>query len=267
MTKEAHGNWDGPEFPGRFLMLPKGDIRVHPRYQRDPTPSKVKNIAKDWNWIGCGVLTVAYRGGEYWIVDGQHRMLAAQKVLHITCLPCMVFDTTTASEEAFAFMLLNKNRKPITALDMHKTAVEYKDPVAVFIDGLFTELGIVVTKTASRAGQLKAVGFVTRMAGANKESFERVFRFAVEISNADDIYIQERLMGGLWYLHENIDVDGGLENRKLRERLKAVGARRLIDEANKAAAYYSRGGAKVWAKGMLDAINFKLRNKFSFKDQ
>lgn len=53
-----------------------------------------------------------------------------------------------------------------------------------------------------------------------------------------------------------------LEDPRLRNRILSIGVIRLMEGANSASAYYSRGGPKVWADGMMKEINHGLRNKF-----
>lgn len=53
---------------------------------------------------------------------------------------------------------------------------------------------------------------------------------------------------------------------RLFDRLKAIGAPRLVEGANKASAFFVRGGAQVWARGMLEEINKGLRNRFEMSE-
>lgn len=62
----------------------------------------------------------------------------------------------------------------------------------------------------------------------------------------------------------NSNIDGGLNDRRLSKRLMEIGAQRLLDGATRAAAFYARGGPKVFADGMLQEINKGLHGKFQF---
>lgn len=79
--------------------------------------------------------------------------------------------------------------------------------------------------------------------------------------------VHEKLLSGLWYM--NGQIEGGLNGRKLSNRITEIGAKRLLDGATRAQAFYIRGGPKVFADGMLQEINKGLHNKFTFasKDQ
>lgn len=110
--------------------------------------------------------------------------------------------------------------------------------------------------------ELKSVALAVKRAGENAEKFELVIRIAAQLSH--DIPIAEKLLDGLWYINERMD--GGIENKRFVDRMNTIGARKLVESANKAAAYFVSGGAKVWATGMMDEINKGLRNKFVLRD-
>lgn len=66
-----------PNKPGVFMEIPTEALRIDTEYQRPISGARVDNIAGDWSWVACGVLTVALRGtgsGDYFVIDGQHRL-------------------------------------------------------------------------------------------------------------------------------------------------------------------------------------------------
>jgi hypothetical protein len=75
--------------------------------------------------------------------------------------------------------------------------------------------------------------------------------------------IFERLLTALFFLNAN--VEGGVSDPRMRERLTKLGPGGIMDATGKAAAYYSRGGAKIWAEGILNEVNRGLRHRFDFK--
>ena len=52
-----------------------------------------------------------------------------------------------------------------------------------------------------------------------------------------------------------------LTDKKWALKLAELGADKLAEAANKAASYYSAGGARIWAVGILELMNKGLRNK------
>jgi hypothetical protein len=75
--------------------------------------------------------------------------------------------------------------------------------------------------------------------------------------------IKEILIIGLDYIEQKFD----LNDKILRERLLNIGPKKLITSAQDAAAYYSKGGQKVWANGMLNEVNKKKSKKYLLENK
>ena len=262
VDKVKRYGWVTKDEPGALKNLHKDVLQIHPAYQRDVIPAKVKEITANWSWVGAGAIVVGERGGEFWVIDGQHRVLAAKRRSDITHLPCVVFQTDGVKQEAVAFLDLNTGRKPVSSIGKFKAMLAAGDEAASTVHRVMEELGVTPKATANKGKELKSVAWAVRRAGEDAEKFEIVMRMASELSH--DIPIQERLLDGLWYINDRMR--GGISDKRFSDRLRAVGARRLIDAANKAAAYFVKGGANVWETGMMDEINKGLRNKFALRD-
>ena len=85
--------WTVQDEPGDMRLLHKDKLQIHPAYQRDLVAQKVSEISAAWSWIALGALVVGERGGEFWVIDGQHRAAAAKRRSDTTHLPCVVFKT------------------------------------------------------------------------------------------------------------------------------------------------------------------------------
>mgnify|MGYP002682237103 CR=1 FL=1 len=98
--------WAIKNKPGDFLMVPTKELEVDHAYQRDQiNERRVQELSRAWDWVACGCLVVALREDNRWfIVDGQHRKLAAELRGDIPELPCLVFETTGRREEALGFL-------------------------------------------------------------------------------------------------------------------------------------------------------------------
>jgi hypothetical protein len=262
VDKVKRYGWITKDKPGVLMTLHKDKLQIHPSYQRDVIPTKVKEITANWSWVGAGAIVVGERGGEYWVIDGQHRVLAAKRRSDITHLPCVIFQTEGVKQEAAAFLDLNTGRKPVSSIGKFKAMIAAGDEAACTVHKTLEELGVTPKSTAIKGRELKSVAWAVRKAGEDADKFKLVMRIAADLSH--DMPIQERLLDGLWYINERLP--GGIINQRFNDRLRAVGAKRLIDGANKASAYFVRGGANIWATGMMDEINKGLRNKFALRD-
>ena len=251
--------WKVKDTPGALSNLNKTLLQVHPAYQRVATIDKINAIASKWSWVACGALIVGKRDKNFWVIDGQHRLLAALKRSDIKTLPCLIFQTDNLSQEAQGFLDANTARRPVATYDKYRAALAASDPLALVVDAMLQKLGITVTLSLHKAHTLKCIGFVLTRAKEDPFALEEVLVAAMEICGTAPIH--ERVLASLWYLHRNAEVN--LFDKRLRARLKAMGSENILNAAAKAAAYYANGGMRVWAEGVLNEVNRGLRNKIS----
>lgn len=261
--KVSRYGWTIASGEGDYRKINKRLLRVNKEvYQREETKSKVLELAKSWSWISCGTITVARRGGVYWVVDGNHRKLAADRRSDISDLPCMVFEVGNVKDEARAFLATNANRKPITALARFKALLAADDITAKLVDDAVRDCGLRFATASKEAGDFKAVSWALETAARDPDGFVVILQAAAELAVAAEAPLHHQVVKGLQYLHANID--GGLEDGRLRKRLRQVGFGALLKGALSAAEYYAKGGAKVYADGMLQALNKGLRTRFDW---
>ena len=112
--KVARYNWIIRNAPGEFLMIPKQELEVDHGYQRNAVNQRrIDALCRTWDWIACGCLVVALRDDNRWFVmDGQHRKLAADMRSDIKELPCLVFETAGRREEADEADEERRRRRP-----------------------------------------------------------------------------------------------------------------------------------------------------------
>lgn len=255
-------NWKVSGSPGALKMLSKHDLLINDEYQRTANNAKILSLAKDWSWVGCGAIVVACRSGVYWVIDGQHRVLAALRRSDIFEMPCLVFDVASVTEEARGFLDLNTKRKPVSTLAKHKALVTAGDEIALFVQHELDRLGLRPAVDTKTPGTIQCFGWCMKRAASDKDAFTKVLEITTEISNADAVPVRERLLDGLTYIHHN--VENGLFDSRLAQRIRAKGAVCLFHAANKASAFYGKGGEKVWADGILQEINKGLSKRFEF---
>ena len=75
-------------------------------YQRIIKPEKIKEMVADWKPNSVGTPEVSFRDGVYWLIDGNHRRVAATQ-LGLTHLYCKVHTGLTIQEEAKMFVTMN----------------------------------------------------------------------------------------------------------------------------------------------------------------
>jgi hypothetical protein len=128
---------------------PVGELRIAPSYQRSiqaaNSQTLIRRIAMFWDWGLCQPLAVAKRAdGSLMVVDGQHRLEAARLRGDVPHLPCVITCYANEGDEAAAFVALNQQRRPLTALDLFKAAVAAEDETALAITRLLAEAGLLL---------------------------------------------------------------------------------------------------------------------------
>lgn len=146
---------------------PIADLQIDDSYQRSidtgPSQALVKRIAIRWDWGLCQPLIVAKReDGSLWVIDGQHRLASARLRGDIWDLPCVVVASRSADEEAKAFVALNRERRPLSKLDLFKAALAADDREASIIMDALTDAGLSVANTTNpdswKPGQVSSIG-------------------------------------------------------------------------------------------------------------
>lgn len=261
VDKVSRYKWKTKGTPGKLAMLDKNILQFNPDYQRELIPSKVRDITSDWSWVSLGAIVVGHRDGVYWVVDGQHRVVAAKRRSDVRELPCVIFETEGVREEAQGFIALNTGRKPVTAIAKHRAYVMSGDEVSVFVQACFDELGLEIKNVAKSADDIKCVAWCLRRARESKERFYKILTLGVEIARNQQVPVAERVLDGLWFI--DLKVPGGVSDKRLLGRIKDKGHRVLLDAATRGAAYYTKGGGRIYAHAMMMELNKGLQKKFS----
>lgn len=142
-----------PAFPpvrGRrptIEWVPTADLWIDQTYQRSTaTPASkklIRSIAENWNWDLVDVLKVSRRpDDDLYVIDGQHRNVAAVMRGDITDLPCVIKRCSGPLEEAKLFMAANRGRKAMGRLDDFRAAVGAGDAESALIERLVTDAGL-----------------------------------------------------------------------------------------------------------------------------
>ena len=103
-----------------------------PKYGRALSQPKIDGLRRNWDPRAVGVLMLSFRANDtYAIIDGQHRMAAAQ-LEGITALPARIYIDLAYEEEAALYRRFATVHQQ-TALDIFRARVEERDPLALQI--------------------------------------------------------------------------------------------------------------------------------------
>ena len=102
----------------KVASIPTELLEVDETYQRD-THDVQELIPFDKK--KCGFILVSFRNGKFYIIDGQHRYLAA-RFLGIVSLPCIIL-IETQEDEALIFSGQDIGKKKLTPYDTFKANI------------------------------------------------------------------------------------------------------------------------------------------------
>jgi hypothetical protein len=261
--KVARYDWKIIDKPGTFQWIHKHKIKVDHAYQRSLISQRITIYSQKWSWIACGALIVASRGGEFWAIDGQHRLMASLRRSDIQELPCIVFELQDIKDEAQGFVSVNTERKPITTRQRHKAMVVSGNEIAKKVQAQLEGLGLSLTADKKSPGYFACIAWAMKTAKDDYDTFCAVLKLTTEISTKESEPVRLTVLAGLSYIHTHYS--GGINDPRIADRIRLKGGFALNLAARKSATLLGSGGEKAWAKGILDELNKGLRKKFYIK--
>ncbi|AHE55686.1 DUF6551 family protein [Sphingomonas sanxanigenens] len=165
--------------PPSIEMRHPNELEIDDSYQRstDVRSSQrlIRKIAENWDWRMCQPLVVSRREGGFYVIDGQHRLAAAQMRGDIPFLPCCISTYASVADEAAMFVAMNRTRKAICKLDDFHAAAAGGDPEAVTVRRLIEEAGFTVSRTTGSTSWVPgAIAFTESIKMILRKHGERV---------------------------------------------------------------------------------------------
>lgn len=245
--------------PGTFMQIPIVDLKIDTEYQRPLSGNRVDRISSDWSYIACGCITVALRGagsGEYYVIDGQHRVAAAERA-GLPDLPCLVFETKNHIDEAQGFLDTNTSRKAMSTVDRYRALLVVNDPGALKLKAL---LDIANRDAGSNAtnSSVKCIEFLLRAIQIDVTTLETIWPLVTDLSESRPLL--KKMVQGMFYLERYL-TNTSLMDRHWRKRLMTVGYDGLVKSIDETCTYEGKSGGAICANGIIRAINKGLRNK------
>lgn len=189
---------------GKEMWIALRELEPHPQAQRKFDPNHAATIAHDFDPALMGTLTVAEtKKGRRWIVDGQHRKVAALRFVNgdgNQCVKCNVIEVEDDAEAARLFLGLNKHKTVLT-LDKFMVRVTAKDPIALGIVGVLARYELHIDRTRG-AGVVQAVDALESVFNRQRGALllERVVRTLHHAWGTDPDAYNGQLIRGLTLL-------------------------------------------------------------------
>lgn len=122
-----------PEYanPGVLRVLPTSKLISGLGYQRPVVASEVNHLVKKWDNSLLDPLTVSFRDGHFYVVDGQHRVSALRKINNDedVLVLCRIYTGLTYEQEAELCVKLDRAKKRMSlAQSTHAMLESGSDP-------------------------------------------------------------------------------------------------------------------------------------------
>ncbi len=143
---------------GELVWINIDDLVINHAYQRKVSRTGevlIKKIIQNFHWSKMQPLQVckAKRENKYYVIDGQHRVLALLE-LNIDEIPCYCAFEADEGSQALAFISINKNRVQMTAIAQHHAQVGAGDQNAIKIQKCCDDAGVVLPQTVKSGGDM-----------------------------------------------------------------------------------------------------------------
>ena len=261
MNKAEQYNWAKPGDRGKQKMVPIKDILIDHSYQRQEMHDiKILRIASSFNWTSFGSLVLMERpNGNKYVVDGQQRLAAAKRRGDISNVPCIVFISDGSQHEAKAFISLNVDRTPVSAVCKFLAGVKaVKRPECDIAAWLKLEK----LHVASDGRDVNGVSFPSTLVAlwkAGEDSSKTAIKIQREINPT--IPLHSITHKGLWWLLQV----GKIKIFQHLDILQTCGGSVAIAGAVKEIEIITglKASVRTCGLGVLKVVNSKLHKKIS----
>lgn len=252
---EMYG-WEMVDRPGKYMRLSKHVLNVDHDYQRDHIKrARVNRIASQWSWVRFGSLSVAERpDGTYWVFDGQHRKLAADKRSDITEVPCMVYKSVGPADESRYFLGINEDRGRVDMIDRFKAMMAQNDPLTLNVHRLVTESGYRVERGGADY-TVMCVGALVSAVDKDPEAAAVAWRICVQMF--DGSAILDRVFRGMFVAERHIRRHGlgTLLDARFKTAVDRLDPKTITKSIFQAAEYWGKSGPNVEGEAVVRLLN------------
>lgn len=176
--------------------LPISVLKLDRGYQRDVSEAKVRKLIGDWQERAVGVLHVSARDDGYYVIDGQHRVRAAQdQGLSDFKVPCHVHRDLSREEEAAMFLYLNDS-KNVSAYDRFKAGLIAGDEDCIGVQQTLKHYGLEVGPGSSD-GTIRCVTKLLTLYRKDPQLLDRLCLIATEAWGTRQSAFEQVVVTGL----------------------------------------------------------------------
>lgn len=258
------GDWGSAE------VLPIADIQIDPDYQRDLRHDLIDKIAREYDVVKAGPILVSKRAdGSLWNVDGQHRMIGAERAGETEVFANVVHGLT--QEQEAALRLARNDRRADSIYERFRTRLVMGDEVAHRIVEIVRQNNSDVNLVPNAQTGINAVACLELLYDVDGTGtwLGRVLR-ALRESFGDDHMNAETCSASMmkavaWFLAQHVDS----REASYEEFTTRLGQYGPEDIRRKAVSHKAANGGAMWInyyRAVVEAWNFRRsKNQLRWK--
>jgi len=237
--------------PYQTQEIALGQMIVNPRAQRELNSHRVAKLYAEFETDYFGEPVLSWRGGKYYILDGQHRVEAMKlwlgKGWEVCKIPCRIYQGLTEVDEADMFDRLN-DVLTVSAFDKFKARVNAGREVETAVAKVVKDCQLVI----SRDKVPGAVGAVSTLVAVYKAL--RIIRDAF-----GDAGFESRLIDGIGHLCQRYG--SAIEENLVIATLRTMrgGSKGLLGKADQIHRSTGNARAVCVAAAAVEVLNANRR--------
>lgn len=241
-------------------------LRIAPYQQPRLNMLRAKSIAKSFDRTKLGALTVSKRNGIFYVVDGQHRLVAS-KISGEKDLMCLIIEGLTYAEECLRFANQSENVKPVESNHKFNALIEAEDSTALKIKATVNAAGVELSceksKAPNRIIAISTIQSIFRQCG--EENLSRTVRLIKETWDGETKSFDKEMLSGISLFLKTYGLE--ILDKKFVSQLQNIAPISIIREGNSDLSYTSSNSYVRYAKVIWKHYNKGLReqNKLSNK--
>lgn len=234
--------------------IPIAEMRVSPKAQRKFRKAKAEKYAADFDLEAIGFPVVSMREGNYWIVDGQHRIEALKLMgWGDQMIQCECYEGLEEEDEAELF-LRRDERTAIPLFEKFRIAVHAGRPEETEIQRTVMGVGLKI----SQDGSDKSIGCVSALKSVYSSGGTAVLRRTLKLGQAgfagDYDAFNAQIIKGVGRVCQRYN--GSLDDEQAAERLGSLkGANELLRKAYVQQSRTGRPKDECVAAAFIDVYN------------
>lgn len=228
-------------------------------YQRPVDLPYVEHLKEHWDWNAARILLVNQRpDGSYWLVDGQHRVLAIRDLWGDIEVWCYLTHVHGPEEEAELYERVSDGHSRLSPVVIFRGRLTRHEPVAVDIDRIAREEGyaLALLGKVESEYQLTIPAVLDRI--YKKDGAERLrdlLRFAKETWGGQPGFASSHSINGVAKFFEFFRGSPAWDQERIAEILRQFPLAQVVKQGREIHAQYGSHRHIAFAEAMQNQYN------------